>query len=126
MSRFMSFVCPDLNTTYEAIYLELAVHLELDLEETVARFAPDDAVARVRYFRRQASRRGVQQQLADRLGIDAGPVFAACTEEGARILLEALQARQDALMTANTPGRWSVTTRAADHLLAEFADKGVE
>lgn len=94
MPQLLSFVCAELNMPYEAVYTELASHLEMDLEATVKRFAPDDAVSRVRYHRRQAARRGVQQQLADLLGLDSAPVFAACSEEGARILLDALMARR--------------------------------
>lgn len=94
MAQLLSFVCAELNQPYEAVYSELARFLELDIESAVKRFAPDDAVARVRYHRRQQLRRGVQQELAELLGIDAAPVFAAVSDEGARILLDALQARK--------------------------------
>jgi hypothetical protein len=106
MAQLLSFICAELNTPYEEVYAELASHLEMDLEATVKRFAPDDAVARVRYHRRQASRRSVQSQLAELLGIDAEPVFAACSEEGARILL-------DALGGAPAPHTLTITTSAA-------------
>jgi hypothetical protein len=102
MAHLLSFICAELNSPYEEVYAELANHLEMDLEATVKRFAPDDAVARVRYHRRQASRRGVQNQLAELLGIDAAPVFAACSEEGARILLDALKAKSNPALTLTT------------------------
>lgn len=117
MPQLLSFICAELNTPYEAVYAELAGHLELDLEATVKRFAPDDAVARVRYHRRQATRRSVQTQLAELLGIDAAPVFAACSDDGARILL-------DALLAARSPVL-NITTRMAepeDRLLSELED----
>jgi uncharacterized protein (DUF2342 family) len=114
MPQLLSFVCAELNQPYEAVYTELAQFLEIDIESAVKRFAPDDAVARVRYHRRQLSRRGVQQQLADLLGIDSAPVFAAVSDEGARILLDALQAKKTL----------TLTTRVADEpeLLSELED----
>jgi hypothetical protein len=99
MNRMFSFVCAELDQSYEAVYTELAAYLELDLQEAALRFAPDDAVARVRYFRRQATRRSRQVELAEELGIDAEAVFAACGEEGARILLEAVRARRTVTIT---------------------------
>lgn len=93
MPRIMTFVCPELDTPYEAVYQELARYLEIDLEEAVRRFLPDDAVARVRYHRRQRQRQTVQLDLAEVLGIDPAAVFAACSDEGARILLDALRAK---------------------------------
>jgi hypothetical protein len=96
MPRFMTFVCPELDTPYEAVYQELASYLEIDVEEAARRFLPDDAVARVRYFRRQRNRQHVQQDLAEALGVDPAAVFAACSEDGARILLDALRAKEQA------------------------------
>lgn len=100
------FECPDLGITFEAVYQELADHLEMELEEVFLRFDPDAAAARVRYHRRQALRRGVQVELAEAMGIDAAAVYAACGEEGARILLEALRAK----------AAWTVTTHPASDL----------
>ena len=108
----LTFVCTELGATYEAVYQELADYLEMDLEEAALRFAPDAAAARVRYHRRQARRRGVQAELAEALGIDAAAVFAACGEEGARILLEALRAK----------AAWTLTTHGAPRLLDELED----
>ena len=102
MPTMLSFTCPELAMTYEAIYAELAGYLEITPHQAASGFAPDDAVARVRYHRRQAGRRGVQSELARALGIDEGVVYAAVGEEGARLLLEAMQAP-----------RWSITTRRA-------------
>jgi hypothetical protein len=88
----MTFICPELNLTYAQVYAELAGYLELDAEEAAERFAPDDAVARVRYYRRNRQRQHVQLDLARELGIDPGAVYAAVGDEGARILLEAIRA----------------------------------
>jgi hypothetical protein len=104
MPKLLTFICPELDLSYEAVYQELASCLEIDLETAVERFAPDDAAARVRYHRRQTRRRSVQAELAEALGIDPAAVFAACGEEGARILLEALRAKP----------RWSIATTRAD------------
>ena len=108
MPRFMTFVCPELDTTYEAVYQELAGYLEIDVEEAAGRFLPDDAVARVRYFRRQQTRQNVQLDLAEAIGIDPVAVYAAVGEEGARILREALRAK-----AAGQPAGWEVTVSAA-------------
>ena len=94
MPRFMTFVCPELDVPYEAVYQELASYLEIDVEEAARRFLPDDAVARVRYHRRQRQRRTVQLDLAEHLGVDPAAVYAACSDEGARILLDALRAKE--------------------------------
>ena len=101
MPQLLSFVCAELNQPYEAVYTELARFLEMDIESAVKRFPPDDAVARVRYHRRQTVRRGVQQELAELLGIEAAPVFAAVSDEGARILLDALQAKKTLEITTH-------------------------
>ena len=119
MPQLLSFTCPELNQPYEAVYTELAVYLELDLETTVKRFAPDDAVARVRYFRRQNSRRTMQPQLAELLGVDAEVVFQAVTEEGARLLYEGMTGpRKQVAPTLD------ITTRVArpDELIDELVD----
>lgn len=94
MPRFMTFVCPELDTPYEAVYQELASYLEIDVEEAARRFPPDDAVARVRYHRRQRQRQTVQLDLAETLGVDPAAVYAAVSDEGARILLDALRAKE--------------------------------
>jgi hypothetical protein len=108
MPQFLTFVCPELDTTYEAVYHELAQYLEMNVDETLMRFAPDDAVARVRYHRRQHQRRHVQLDLAEELGISSADVFAAVSDEGARILLAALQAKR-------TGGAgWEITVRPAE------------
>lgn len=116
MPQLLSFTCAELNAPYERVYEELAARLELDVETTVKRFAPDDAVARVRYHRRQETRRGVQQQLAELLDLDAATVFAACSEEGARLLMDALVAKRRPTLT--------LTTRPAQEveLLGELED----
>ncbi|MDB5101402.1 MAG: hypothetical protein JWM80_5823 [Cyanobacteria bacterium RYN_339] len=113
MPRLMTFTCPELDMTYDAVYAELAGYLELDVEATAGRFAPDDAVARVRYFRRLRQRQHVQLDLADVLGIDPTAVYAAVGEEGARILLEALQARR---------AGWELTVKAAIPVIDELED----
>ena len=94
MRNMMTFVCPEIDTTYDEAYRELAQHLEMSVEETVERFQPDDAVARLRYHRRQAKRRAVFQELATELGVDVTTVFAACSAEGAQIRLAALDAKR--------------------------------
>ena len=94
MQKLMTFVHPELDQTYDQVYGELAQMLEMPFEETVKRFTPDDAVARLKYHRRQAARRAVFQELADELGVEASTVFAACSADGARILLDAVRAKR--------------------------------
>lgn len=94
MRKLLSFICPELDVTYEEVYKELAQWLEITFEEAVVGFGPDDAVSRLRYHRREAGRRAVFQELADALGVDATTTFAACSPEGARILLDAINARR--------------------------------
>lgn len=96
MRKLLAFVCPELDSTYDEIYRELALALEMPLEDTIRRFSPDDAVARIKYHRRQAGRRAVFQDLADELGIDAQTVFSAVSADGARMLLEAMRAKRAA------------------------------
>jgi hypothetical protein len=98
MTKLMTFVCPELDVTYDEVYRELAQHLEMPLEDTVKRFTPDDALARLKYHRRQASRRAVFQELATEMGLDATTVFAAVSADGARILLDALRAKREMLV----------------------------
>ena len=102
MAQLLSFVCAELNAPYEQVYAELAAHLDLDIESTIKKFAPDDAVARVRYHRRQASRRSTQLQLAELLGVDAEVVFQAVTEEGAKILMDAMTGPRKPVVTITT------------------------
>ena len=64
----------------------------------VSRARIDDAVSRIKYHRRQAGRRAVFQDLADEMGIDAQTVFSAVSADGARMLLEALQAKRAGLV----------------------------
>jgi hypothetical protein len=94
MLKLMSFVCPELDATYDEVYAELSSHLEMPVAETVKRFSPDDAVARLKYHRRQASRRAVFSELASEMGIDAATVFAAVSADGAAILLDAIRERR--------------------------------
>lgn len=98
MRNMLTFVCPEFDVTYEAVYRELSLHLEMPVDETINRFSPDDAVARLKYHRRQARRREVFQELANELGVDATTVFAACTADGAMILLDALRAKRTVLV----------------------------
>jgi hypothetical protein len=98
MRNMMTFVCPEIDTTYEEAYRELAQHLEMSVDEAVEAFQPDDAVARLKYHRRQAKRRAVFQELATELGVDTTTVFAACSVDGAQILLDAVRARRGALV----------------------------
>lgn len=93
MRNMMTFVCPELDLTYAEIYAELAQALEMTPEE-VLELSPDDAVARLRYHRRQASRRAVFTELAEMLGVDTMTVFSAVSAEGARILLDAVRERR--------------------------------
>ncbi|MEB3330683.1 MAG: hypothetical protein VKQ33_15765 [Candidatus Sericytochromatia bacterium] len=93
MRNMMAFVCPELDTTYQEAYAELGRHLEMPVEDVIRRFPPDDAVARLRYHRRQARRRAVFQELADELDVDVTTVFAACSVDGAQILLDAVRSR---------------------------------
>lgn len=117
MPRLMTFTCPELDVPYEAVYQELAAYLEIDVEEAVRRFLPDDAVARVRYHRRQRARRTVQQDLAEALGVDPAAVYAACGDDGARILLDALRAK-----AAGATWELSVTA-AKTPLIDELEDR---
>lgn len=94
MPKLMSFVCPELDATYDEVYRELALHLEMPVAETIKRHQPDDAVARLKYHRRQASRRAVFTELATELGIDAATVFAAVSADGAHMLLTAMRERR--------------------------------
>jgi hypothetical protein len=94
MRNMMSFICPEFDVTYEAVYRELSLHLEMPAEETIKRFSPDDAVSNLKYHRRQARRREVFQELANELGVEATTVFSACSVDGATILLEALRAKR--------------------------------
>lgn len=98
MRNMLSFVCPELDVTYDVVYRELSLHLESPVEETMKTFSPDDAVASLKYHRRQARRREVFQDLAIELNVDVTTVFAACSVDGATILLDALRARREALV----------------------------
>ena len=98
MPKMLSFVCPELDVTYDEVYNELAMMLEVPVDEAVKRFSPDDAVARLKYHRRQAGRRAVFTDLAVELGVDATTVFAACSVDGAQILLDAIRAKREALV----------------------------
>jgi hypothetical protein len=93
MRTMLTFVCPELDVTYDAIYRELALFLEMPVEETLVRFSPDDAVSRLKYHRRQARRREVFTALAGELGVDETSVYAACTVDGATTLLAAVRSR---------------------------------
>ena len=105
MRNLLTFVCPELELTYEQVYAELAMHLEVSAESLQARFAPDDAGCRLRYHRRQSARRAVFTDLASELGVDAATVFTAVSADGARILLDALKAKKAPELV--------ITTRAA-------------
>ena len=94
MKKFLSFVCPELDATYDAVYRELALHVDQSVEATLADFAPDEAVVLLKYHRRQARRRQVAHELALELGVDAGVVFAATNPDGAQVLLDALRLRR--------------------------------
>ena len=91
--KILSFLEPTLRITYEELYDELAVHLETDREDAMARFAPDEAVPALRYFRRQQQRREDAAELARSLGIPREIVFESCTSQGAGKLVQALMAR---------------------------------
>lgn len=94
MKKILTFVCPELDCTYDAIYRELALHVDQCVESTMADFAPDEAVMLLKYHRRQARRRQVAHELALELGVDAGVVFSATHPEGAQLLLDALRQRR--------------------------------
>lgn len=96
MPKMLSFVCPELDVTYDQVYQELALMLEMSVDEAVKTISPDDAVARLKYHRRQAGRRAVFTELATELGVDATTVFAACSVDGAQILLDAIRAKREA------------------------------
>ncbi|MDB5099983.1 MAG: hypothetical protein JWM80_4404 [Cyanobacteria bacterium RYN_339] len=98
MRNMLNFVIPELDCTYEAAYRELALHLEQSVQETMDGFMPDDAVASLKFHRRQARRREVFQALATELGVDVTTVFSACNVDGAQILLDAVRARRTALV----------------------------
>lgn len=93
MRKILSFVSPELDITYHEVYTELAAQVEQPLEDTIRRFPPDEAVATLKYHRRQADRRAASEALARALGIDPQVVFSACREHGARQLLSALEAQ---------------------------------
>jgi hypothetical protein len=100
MRKILSFVSPELGITYQELYGELAEHAETTFDEATRRFPPDEAVTALQYHRRMAERRAVYRELAGRLGVSVDVVFAACTTEGARKLLEALDAKDRSLSTA--------------------------
>ncbi len=106
----LTFTHIDMNPVYD----ELAAFLEMDVEAIAARFSPEEAEARVRYHRRQASRRSVQAELAEAMGIQAEAVFAACGEEGARILLEALRAKPRLMITTHPAAPTSLISEIED------------
>jgi hypothetical protein len=90
MRKILSFVEPTLQITYQQLYEELARHLEADLDTATRRFAPDEAVPALLYFRRQDARRCQARELAGRLGVEPAVVFEACTPDGAGKLIAAL------------------------------------
>ena len=98
MRQLLTFVCAELDVTYDQAYRELALHLDLPVAETIKRFAPDDAVASLKYHRREARRRGVFHELAVELGVDPTVVFTAVNPDGAGVLLEALREKRVALV----------------------------
>ncbi len=91
--KILCFVEPTLQITYEELYDELARHLESDREDAIARFAPDEAVPALGYFRRQQRRREEATELARVLGVPREIVFESCTSQGAGKLMQALMAR---------------------------------
>lgn len=93
MRKILAFVSPDLGITYQELYTELAGHIGEAFDAATHRFAPDEAVTALRYYRRQAERREAAAELSRVLGVSAEDVFAACTPDGARLLLEAMQKR---------------------------------
>ena len=96
MRKLMTFVEPSLGLTYQDLYAELGDHLALHIEDTMRRFTPDQAPDVLRYHRRQVERRLEASRLADRLGVDVSVIHASCTAEGARLLLAALEAKEEA------------------------------
>ncbi len=100
MRKILSFVSPELGITYQELYGELADRAETTFEEATRRFPPDEAVTALQYHRRMAERRQVYQSLAERLGVSVDVVFAACTTEGAKVLLDALDAKATPLASA--------------------------
>lgn len=91
MRKILAFVSPELGITYQELYAELAGHMGEAFDEATRRFAPDEAAPALRYYRRQAERRDTAVELSRVLGVSQEVVFAACTPDGARLLLEALQ-----------------------------------
>lgn len=100
MRKILSFVSPELGITYQELYGELADRAETTFEEATRRFAPDEAVTALQYHRRMAERRKVVLDLAGRLGVSTDVVFAACTTDGAKKLLDALETKDMALPVA--------------------------
>lgn len=94
MKKFLQFVCPELDASYDAIYRELALYVDQSVESTLTDFPPDEAVVMLKYHRRQARRRQVAHELALELGVDAGVVFSATSPDGAQVLLDALRLRR--------------------------------
>lgn len=101
MRKILSFVSPELGITYQELYGELADRAETSFEEAIRRFPPDEAVTALQYHRRMAERRRTYEELAKRLGVATDVVFAACSTEGAKILLDALTAKDMPLAAAN-------------------------
>ena len=91
--KILSFVEPSLQITYQELYEELGRHLETDREDAIARFAPDEAVPALAYFRRQQTRRAEATELARALGVPREVVFESCTSQGAGVLMQALMTR---------------------------------
>lgn len=93
MRKILSFVSPELGITYHELYQELALHVAADFDETTKRFAPDEAVTALRYYRRMADRRETFAELSQRLNVSLDVVYAVCSTEGAKLLLTALTAQ---------------------------------
>lgn len=91
MRKILTFTSPELGITYHELYQELAGHIGEAFDEATRRFAPDEAVTALRYYRRQAERREQSVELSRLLGVSQEVVFAACTPDGARLLLDALK-----------------------------------
>lgn len=93
MRKILAFVSPELGITYHELYQELAGHMGGAFDEATSRFAPDEAVTALRYYRRQTERRDTASELSRMLGVSPEVVFSACTPDGASLLLEALRSR---------------------------------
>ena len=83
----------DVGGSTPGLYRELASYLEVSIEDT-ARFSQDEAIALLKYHRRQRERREAALELARLLDVPTDVIFEAVTPTGTQLLLDALRAQK--------------------------------